>query len=131
MHGLTRTPDALSMPMKRSAPAWCEGADQGKGVKSPPVLEAIKKIPRHCFVPKGFRDEAYDDHPLPIGMGQTISQPYIVALMTELLDLKPTDRVLEIGTGSGYHSGGCFHAGQDSIQWRFTKALETRHTYHA
>jgi len=75
-----------------------------RGVKSLPVLEAMKKIPRHCFVPKGFRDEAYDDHPLPIGMGQTISQPYIVALMTELLDLKPTDRVLEIGTGSGYHS---------------------------
>lgn len=75
-----------------------------RGVSSPAVLEALRAVPRHCFVPAAFREEAYDDHPLPIGMGQTISQPYIVALMTELLDLEPDDRVLEIGTGSGYQA---------------------------
>jgi len=75
-----------------------------RGVSSPSVLEALRTVPRHCFVPAAFRAEAYDDHPLPIGMGQTISQPYIVGLMTELLDLSPDDRVLEIGTGSGYQA---------------------------
>ena len=75
-----------------------------RGIEAPAVLEAVQKVPRHCFVPASLIDEAYEDRPLPIGMGQTISQPYIVALMTELLQLKPTDRVLEIGTGSGYQA---------------------------
>ncbi len=73
-----------------------------RGVKDPRVLEAMRKVPRHLFVPIDRRDAAYGDFPLPIGYGQTISQPYIVALMTELLRLKPDSRVLEIGTGSGY-----------------------------
>ncbi|MFQ5614009.1 MAG: protein-L-isoaspartate(D-aspartate) O-methyltransferase [Anaerolineae bacterium] len=68
------------------------------------VLRAMEAVPRHEFVPADFLDQAYNDHPLPIGYGQTISQPYIVALMTELLDLSPTDKVLEIGTGSGYQA---------------------------
>jgi protein-L-isoaspartate(D-aspartate) O-methyltransferase len=68
------------------------------------VLDAMGKIPRHLFVSASLRDTAYADHPLPIGEGQTISQPYVVALMTEALKLKPSDRVLEIGTGSGYQA---------------------------
>jgi protein-L-isoaspartate(D-aspartate) O-methyltransferase len=68
------------------------------------VLMAMEKIPRHLFVPRSRRQIAYDDGPLPIGLGQTISQPYMVARMTELLHLSPADRVLEIGTGSGYQA---------------------------
>lgn len=75
-----------------------------RGVKEPRVLEAMRKVPRHLFVSPRQRDEAYNDYPLPIGQGQTISQPYIVALMTELLCLEPDSRVLEIGTGSGYQA---------------------------
>jgi protein-L-isoaspartate(D-aspartate) O-methyltransferase len=75
-----------------------------RGVTDQDVLEAMERIPRHEFVPKEYQSQAYADHPLPIGYGQTISQPYIVALMTELLELKDTDRVLEIGTGSGYQA---------------------------
>jgi len=77
---------------------------QGRGVKDPKVLEAMKKIPRHLFVDESFKEEAYADHPLPIGEGQTISQPYVVALMSEALRLRPEDRVLEVGTGSGYQA---------------------------
>jgi protein-L-isoaspartate(D-aspartate) O-methyltransferase len=68
------------------------------------VMAAMGKVPRHRFVPSGQEPFAYDNRPLPIGEGQTISQPYIVALMTDLLDLKPKDRVLEVGTGSGYQA---------------------------
>ncbi len=75
-----------------------------RGIKSKPVLEAMRKVERHKFVPRNVIDGAYNDFPLPIGEGQTISQPYIVAFMTEALALKPTDRVLEIGTGSGYQA---------------------------
>lgn len=77
---------------------------KARGVKDERVLKAMEKVPRHLFVPQEYLDEAYDDHPLPIGYGQTISQPYIVAYMTELLKLKPGDKVLEIGTGSGYQA---------------------------
>ena len=77
---------------------------KGKGIRDSKVLDAMSRIERHLFVPSSFRDSAYNDHPLPIGEGQTISQPYVVALMTEALKLKPTDRVLEIGTGSGYQA---------------------------
>ncbi len=77
---------------------------EARGVKDPRVLEAMRKVPRHRFVPEKLRSQAYDDEPLPIGAGQTISQPYIVAYMTEKLGLLPTDRVLEIGTGSGYQA---------------------------
>ena len=75
-----------------------------RGVKDKRVLAALRKVKRHLFVPRQRQDEAYDDHPLSIGQGQTISQPYIVALMTEALALKPESRVLEIGTGSGYQA---------------------------
>ena len=77
---------------------------RNRGVSSPRVLEAIAAVPRHEFVPLKFRNEAYADKPLPIGEGQTISQPYMVAAMTEALELTATERVLEIGTGSGYQA---------------------------
>jgi protein-L-isoaspartate(D-aspartate) O-methyltransferase len=73
-----------------------------RGVSDPRVLAAMRTVPRHRFIPSHLWDQAYNDYPLPIGEDQTISQPYIVALMTELLELKEMDRVLEIGTGSGY-----------------------------
>jgi protein-L-isoaspartate(D-aspartate) O-methyltransferase len=74
----------------------------GRGVHDPAVLAAMREVPREAFVDEGLRELAYEDHPLPIAGGQTISQPYIVAYMTEALQLSGTDRVLEIGTGSGY-----------------------------
>ncbi len=75
-----------------------------RGIRDPRVLNAMRQVPRHEFLPKNFWQDAYEDHPLPIGEGQTISQPYIVAAMLEHLALQPKneDRVLEIGTGSGY-----------------------------
>ncbi len=75
-----------------------------RGVKDKRVLEAMRKVPRHEFVPEYVRRYAYEDEPQPIGNDQTISQPYIVALMTELLELEPDSKVLEIGTGSGYQA---------------------------
>ncbi len=77
---------------------------KGRGVSDKTVLAVMGRVPRHLFVEGPLRDNAYADHPLPIGEGQTISQPYVVALMTEALRLKPGDRVLEIGTGSGYQA---------------------------
>jgi len=77
---------------------------EARGVRDPRVLEAMRSVPRHLFVPPEFRNEAYSDHPLPVGERQTISQPYIVALMTELARPRPGMKVLEIGTGSGYQA---------------------------
>lgn len=75
-----------------------------RGIKDPRVIEAMRKVPRHLFVPEDIKERAYDDRPLPIGEGQTISQPYIVAFMTEALNLSSGDKALEIGTGSGYQA---------------------------
>ncbi|MDP3024581.1 MAG: protein-L-isoaspartate(D-aspartate) O-methyltransferase [candidate division Zixibacteria bacterium] len=95
-------PDSLRMQEKRD---WMVKAQiESRGVKDSMVLKAMRKVPRHLFVPKSYQEEAYADEPLPIGEGQTISQPYIVALMTELLGLKGGEKVLEIGTGSGYQA---------------------------
>ena len=77
---------------------------EARGIKDKKVLDALRKVERHKFVPKQYQDEAYNDYPLPIGEGQTISQPYIVAFMTAVLDLNGTETVLEIGTGSGYQA---------------------------
>ena len=73
-----------------------------RGIRDLRVLDAMRQVPRHEFVPETLRQDAYEDHPLPIGEGQTISQPYIVAAMLEHLGLRATDRILEVGTGSGY-----------------------------
>jgi protein-L-isoaspartate(D-aspartate) O-methyltransferase len=76
----------------------------GWGVSDPNVIEVMGRVPRHLFVPEDYLDQAYENHPLPIGYGQTISQPYIVALMTQELGVTAGDRVLEVGTGSGYQA---------------------------
>jgi len=77
---------------------------EGAGITNEDVLRAMRTVPRHKFVPPDYLSQAYENHPLPIGHGQTISQPYIVAWMTELLELQPGEKVLEIGTGSGYQA---------------------------
>ena len=77
---------------------------ESRGIKEPATLDALRKVERHRFVPQKYQNHAYEDHPLPIGEEQTISQPYIVALMTQVLDLKKNEKVLEIGTGSGYQA---------------------------
>ena len=90
---------------------WVKEADkmvanqiERRGVRDPSVLRTMRETPRHLFVPDYLKNSAYNDRPLPIGEGQTISQPYIVALMTNLLQLEGDERVLEIGTGSGYQA---------------------------
>ncbi|RME17773.1 MAG: protein-L-isoaspartate(D-aspartate) O-methyltransferase [Bdellovibrio sp.] len=75
-----------------------------RGIKDPLVIKAMRKVPRHLFVPEDLRELAYEDRPLPIGEGQTISQPYIVAFMTEAAELGPSSKVLEVGTGCGYQT---------------------------
>jgi len=113
---------SCSFPVARNTPASPEAGDgeteqtvqarvsmvenqiEARGVKDEAVLAALRAVPRHEFVPDEYQDSAYADHPLPIGHGQTISQPYIVGLMTEALQLEPGARVLEIGTGSGYQA---------------------------
>jgi len=82
-----------------------------RSITSRPVLDAMRSVPRHLFVPERLRGDAYVDSPLPIGLGQTISQPYIVAYMTERLDPKPGMKILEIGTGSGYQAAVLAHIG--------------------
>ena len=76
----------------------------GRGIKDPRVIAAMKKVPRHLFVEEALQSQAYSDHPLPIGEKQTISQPYMVALMTEALQLTGKEKILEIGSGSGYQA---------------------------
>jgi protein-L-isoaspartate(D-aspartate) O-methyltransferase len=102
---------AGSAAPQQSAAAWeaerrrmVESQLQTRDIRSPRVIDAMLSVPRHLFVPEAQRAEAYGDFPLPIGGGQTISQPYIVAFMTQALDLTPEHRVMEIGTGSGYQA---------------------------
>lgn len=77
---------------------------RARGIRDEAVLEAMRRVPRHRFVPEDLAESAYRDHPLPIGHGQTISQPYVVAFMSEAAEVRPGDRVLEVGTGSGYQA---------------------------
>jgi protein-L-isoaspartate(D-aspartate) O-methyltransferase len=99
---------------------------RGRGIKDSRVLAAMAAVPRHHFVPENLRAAAYDDRPLPIGENQTISQPYVVALMSELLELKPTDRVLEIGTGSGYQTAVLAHLAASVSSIEILPALGAR-----
>ncbi|MGM0452866.1 MAG: protein-L-isoaspartate(D-aspartate) O-methyltransferase [Thermodesulfobacteriota bacterium] len=89
---------------QRLRQAMVKNQIEARGVRDPKVLEAMARVPRHGFVNEGLIDQSYNDHPLPIGEQQTISQPYIVSLMTEALQVNADDRVLEIGTGSGYQA---------------------------
>ena len=91
-------------PCRREREEMVEFQIRARGVRDERVLAAMEKIPRHLFVPENWERAAYEDRPLPIGEGQTISQPYIVAVMTEQLEIRSHDRVLEIGTGSGYQA---------------------------
>jgi len=86
---------------------------EARGITTPEVLAAMRAVPRHLFVQEALAGQAYDDRPQPIGFGQTISQPYIVALMTDLLAIKPGMKVLEIGTGSGYQAAVLAEMGAD------------------
>ncbi|QJD29156.1 protein-L-isoaspartate(D-aspartate) O-methyltransferase [Methylococcus geothermalis] len=95
-------PDDYAAARRRMVEQQLKGA--GRDINDSRVLQAMAEVPRHEFVPRQLREYAYNDNALPIGLGQTISQPYIVAFMTEQLDPKPTDKVLEIGTGSGYQA---------------------------
>jgi protein-L-isoaspartate(D-aspartate) O-methyltransferase len=99
---LLASPNAQDFAVARQH--MVEDQIKGRGVTDSRVTEVMSSVPRHEFVPENYRTHAYEDHPLPIGYGQTISQPYIVAFMTEQLRPQPTDRVLEIGTGSGYQA---------------------------
>ena len=96
--------DSQSDPFAAERKQMVERQILARGVESAAVLQAMQDVPRHLFVPEQLRDRAYADSPQSIGWGQTISQPYIVALMTELLELDGSERVLEIGTGSGYQA---------------------------
>ncbi len=96
--------DSLQAGYARARTRMVETQIIPRGISDTAVLEALRRVPRHLFVPKDVRHQAYADHPLPIGENQTISQPYIVALMTELPRIDSTSRVLEIGTGSGYQA---------------------------
>jgi len=97
--------DSRQDPDRATERAWMVDTQiRDRGVTHPAVLSAMRRVPRHLFVPAAHRHLAYADTPLPIGQGQTISQPFIVGYMTQVLDLAGTDRVLEIGTGSGYQA---------------------------
>src|SRR5512136_1234958 len=127
---ITRSPFVWLILMALPWPSRCSGAPEpnlqqdpfdtargemvseqiaARGIKDPNVLKVMRRVPRHLFVPVDEQRHAYEDRPLSIGYGQTISQPYIVALMTELARPKPTDRALEVGTGSGYQAAVLSH----------------------
>jgi protein-L-isoaspartate(D-aspartate) O-methyltransferase len=103
--------ELITTPGEKSQDPFAEAREQmvytqieARGVNDPNVLTSMRNVERHLFVPEQYLTQAYADHPLPIGYGQTISQPYIVALMTEVVQIKPGDHVLEVGTGSGYQA---------------------------
>src|SRR4030042_1733628 len=102
--GARRPALATDDPYLQKRAAMVRDQIEREGVSDPRVLAAMRDVPRHLFVSPSFRAKAYEPYPLPIGEGQTISQPYIVGFMTQILRIKETDRVLEVGTGSGYQA---------------------------
>lgn len=113
----------LKTDFKRSRERMVREQIEARGVTNPDVLRAMRKVPRHLFVEEALIPQAYEDHPLPIGHGQTISQPYVVAWMTELLEVAPGGRVLEIGTGSGYQAAVLAELGADVFTVERVKPL--------
>lgn len=113
-------------PLTARRKAMVERDIKGRAINDPAVLMAMEKVPRHLFVDTRLQDQAYSDYPLPIGQGQTISQPYIVALMTQCLGLKKKDKVLEIGTGSGYQTAVLAEIVQQVYTVEIIKALADR-----
>ena len=99
---------------------------EARGIKDPSVLGAMRKVPRHLFLEEGFNSHAYLDKPVPIGFGQTISQPYVVALMSQLLEARPGMKVLEIGTGSGYQAAVLYEMGLEVYSVERLKELFCR-----
>ncbi len=114
--------DAFAKARKRMV----ERDFRGHGIKDPRVLEVMSLVPRHLFVSERYRSQAYQDRPLPIGEGQTISQPYVVALMTELLKLKGNERVLEVGTGSGYQAAVLSHLASEVYTIEISPSLAAK-----
>jgi protein-L-isoaspartate(D-aspartate) O-methyltransferase len=108
-----RAPSAEDAQFRARRLAMVERHIAGEGIKDSATLHAMRAVPRHEFVPARLRDEAYENHPLPIGLGQTISQPYIVGFMTEIVRPRPGMRVLEVGTGSGYQAAVLAATGAD------------------
>lgn len=108
---------------ERNRRIMVEDQIEDRGVRDPATLRAMQKVPRHKFVLPGYQDSAYEDRPRPIGHGQTISQPYIVALMTEALGLKGGESVLEIGTGCGYAAAVLHEAGAEVVTIERLRAL--------
>ncbi len=128
LFGLSDYPEVKSTDYARKRQEMVRGQLISRGISDRKVLNAMSRIPRHLFVDKSLRNKAYGDHPLPIGEGQTISQPYVVALMTEALKLKPTDRVLEIGTGSGYQAAVLAEIVKEVYTIEIRKRLKDRAT---
>ncbi|MDX1614758.1 MAG: protein-L-isoaspartate(D-aspartate) O-methyltransferase [Candidatus Promineifilaceae bacterium] len=100
----TRPGDAQATRFAERRQSLVERGVINMGITDDAVITALRQVPRHAFVPNEYLDQAYENHPLPIGYGQTISQPFIVALMTEAVEVEADDRVLEVGTGSGYQA---------------------------
>lgn len=125
----SQEPDAYAEKRRRMVSEQLAGRD----ISDPRVLEAMRKVPRHLFVLPGYRDQAYEDYPLPIEEGQTISQPYIVALMTQWLGLRQGEKVLEVGTGSGYQAAVLAEMGTRvfSIEINERLAAQAARTLHA
>lgn len=120
------TPASSSDPFLAMRQRMVEQQIEARGVRDARVLEAMRTVPRHLFVPATDRDRAYDDAPQPIGSGQTISQPYIVAFMTEAAAIGPGDRVLEVGTGSGYQAAVLAAVGAEVFSIEILPALAER-----
>jgi protein-L-isoaspartate(D-aspartate) O-methyltransferase len=114
---------SLNAPRRNERERMVRTQIEARGIDDRAVLDAMRAVPRHRLVPEARRSRAYDDRPLPIGHGQTISQPYIVAYMTEQLDLEPGDRVLEVGTGSGYQAAVLGAMGMDVVTIEIIRPL--------
>ncbi len=117
-----------TIPFESARRAMIDRQLRGRGIRDARVLEAMFRVPRHEFVPAAFVSAAYDDHPLPIGDSETISQPYIVAAMTLAADVHPRDKALEVGTGSGYQAAILAHLGATvyTVERNFRLAEESR-----